>query len=66
MGSAAAFYQAALGAKIVGIIDQEGGLINKNGFTFEEIRQLFINKKGNKLNAEHMLPFDELTLKYGI
>ena len=63
VGSAAAFYQAALGAKIVGIIDQEGGLINKNGFTFEEIRQLFINKKGNKLNAEHMLPFDVVNTK---
>ena len=63
VGSAAAFYQAALGAKIVGIIDQEGGLINENGFTFEEIRQLFINKKGNKLNAEHMLPFDEVNAK---
>ena len=63
VGSAAAFYQAALGAKIVGIIDQEGGLINENGFTFEEIRQLFINKKGNKLNAEHILPFDEVNAK---
>jgi glutamate dehydrogenase/leucine dehydrogenase len=60
VGSAAAFYQAVLGAKIVGIIDQEGGLINENGFTLEEIRQLFINKKGNKLNTEHMLPFDEV------
>ena len=63
VGSAAAFYQAALGAKIVGIIDQDGGLINENGFTFEEIRQLFINKKGNKLNAKHMLPFDEVNAK---
>ena len=63
VGSAAAFYQAALGAKIVGIIDKEGGLINENGFTFEEIRQLFINKKGNKLNAEHILPFNEVNAK---
>lgn len=63
VGSAAAFYQASLGAKIVGIIDQEGGLINENGFTFEEIRQLFINKKANKLNAEHILPFDEVNAK---
>ena len=63
VGSAAAFYQAALGAKIVGIIDQEGGLLNENGFTFEEIRQLFINKKGNKLNAKHMLPFNDINAK---
>ncbi len=63
VGSAAAFYQAALGAKIVGIIDKEGGLINENGFTFEEIRQLFINKKGNKLNDKHILPFDKVNAK---
>ena len=60
VGSAAAFYQAALGAKIVGIIDKEGGLINENGFTFEEIRQLFINKKSNKLNDKHILSFDKV------
>ncbi len=63
VGSAAAFYQAALGAKIVGIIDKEGGLINENGFTFEEIRQFFINKKGNKLNDKHILPFDKVNAK---
>ena len=58
VGSAAAFYQAQLGAKIVGIIDQEGGLINDEGFTFEEIRQLFLHKKGNKLWSQDMIPFD--------
>lgn len=60
VGSAAAFYQAQSGAKIVGIIDQEGGLIQKEGFSFEEIRQLFLNKKGNKLSSEQMLSFDEV------
>ena len=63
VGSATAFYLAALGSKIVGIIDQAGGLISKNGFTFEEIRQLFLNKKGNKLNAENILSFDEVNSK---
>ena len=54
VGSAAAFYQAQSGGKIVGIIDQEGGLINEDGFTFEEIRQLFLNKNGNKLSSDKM------------
>ena len=36
VGSAAAFYLAEMGAKIVGIIDRDGGLINENGFSFEE------------------------------
>ena len=63
MGSAAAFYQASLGAKIVGIIDQKGGLINKSGFTFEEIRKLFLNKNGNKLISEDIIPFNEINSK---
>ena len=43
VGSAAAFYLAEMGAKVVGIIDRDGGLINENGFTFEEIKELFLN-----------------------
>ena len=60
VGSAAAFYLSKMGVKIVGIIDSVGGLINKDGFTFEEIRELYLNKDGNKLNAENMLSFDEV------
>jgi glutamate dehydrogenase/leucine dehydrogenase len=63
VGSAAAFYQASLDAKVVGIIDQEGGLINENGFTFEEINQLFLNKNGNKLASDKMLSFEEVNAK---
>ncbi|MEC7998977.1 MAG: Glu/Leu/Phe/Val dehydrogenase dimerization domain-containing protein [Bacteroidota bacterium] len=63
VGSAGAYYLAQEGAKIVGIIDRAGGLINENGFTFEEINQLFINKNGNALNATNMLSFDEVNAK---
>jgi glutamate dehydrogenase/leucine dehydrogenase len=63
VGSAAAFYLAQMGAKIVGIIDRDGGLINENGFSFEEIRTLFLNKDGNKLVAENMMPFEEINEK---
>ena len=60
VGSAAAFYLSQMGAKIVGIIDRDGGVINQKGFTFEQIRTLFLNKDGNKLVAFNMLPFDEM------
>lgn len=60
VGSAAAYYLAQEGAIIVGIIDRVGGLINENGFTFEEIKELFLNKKGNQLSAENMLSFEEV------
>jgi glutamate dehydrogenase/leucine dehydrogenase len=63
VGSAAAFYLAQAGAKVVGIIDRVGGLINENGFSFEEITQLFLDKDGNKLAAKNMLSFDEVNKK---
>jgi glutamate dehydrogenase/leucine dehydrogenase len=60
VGSAAAYYLAQNGVKIVGIIDVAGGLINEEGFAFEEIKTLFLNKKGNTLAAENMISFDEI------
>jgi glutamate dehydrogenase/leucine dehydrogenase len=63
VGSAAAFYLAEMGVKIVGIIDRDGGVINENGFSFEEIRTLFLNKDGNKLVADNMIPFEDINSK---
>jgi len=60
VGAAAGFYLAQMGVKIVGIIDREGGLLNQEGFSLEEIRSLFVNRKGNQLNAEHMISFEEV------
>jgi glutamate dehydrogenase/leucine dehydrogenase len=59
VGSAAAFYLAQAGAQIVGIIDSAGGLINEDGFSFEEIKQLFLNKDSNQLKADNLIPFAE-------
>lgn len=63
VGSAAAYYLAQQGAKVVGIIDRVGGLIKEDGFSFEEIRELYLTKNGNELNAEGMLSFDEVNSK---
>jgi len=60
VGSAAAFYLTQLGAKVVGIIDREGGLINEKGFSIDEMSHLFLAKEGNKLVANNMIPFDEI------
>lgn len=60
VGAAAAFYLAQMGAKVVGIIDAVGGLINENGFTFEEITNLFLEKTGNTLESDNLIPFDEI------
>lgn len=63
VGSAGAFYLAQQGAVVVGIIDRVGGLIKPEGFSFEEIRQLFLNKNGNELVAPNMLSYDEVNSK---
>tara|TARA_R110000787_G_scaffold147300_1_gene261000 strand:+ start:3358 stop:4590 length:1233 start_codon:yes stop_codon:yes gene_type:complete len=63
VGSAAAFYLTQLGAKVVGIIDRDGGLINEAGFSMDEMTNLFLGKDGNKLVAENMIPFDEINKK---
>ena len=63
VGAAAAYYFATYGAKIVGIIDRNGGVVNENGYSYEEVRDLFLAKEGNTLVAENMLSFDEVNSK---
>lgn len=60
VGGAAAFYLSKMGAKIVGIIDRNGGVIREEGFSFEEIRELFNKKKGNALVAGDLIPPEEM------
>lgn len=59
VASAAAYYLAQRGARITGIIDRAGGLIAPEGLDAERVRDLFINKSGNALNAPEMIPFAE-------
>jgi glutamate dehydrogenase/leucine dehydrogenase len=63
VGSAGAYYLAQQGAIVVGIIDRVGGLINENGFSFEEIKDMFLNKNGNELVHPNLLSFDEVNAK---
>jgi glutamate dehydrogenase/leucine dehydrogenase len=64
VGSAAAYYMAQHGASVVGIIDVSGGFMRPEGLSFEEVRSLFLNKKGNKLNAPDMLSFEETKARF--
>ncbi|MFT7072707.1 MAG: glutamate dehydrogenase/leucine dehydrogenase, partial [Polaribacter sp.] len=63
VGSAAAYYLTQLGAKVVGIIDREGGLIKEEGFSMEEMTALFLAKDGNQLISESMIPFEDINEK---
>ena len=60
VGSAACYYLSKMGAKIVGIIDREGGVLNSEGFEHAAIEKFFLDKKGNSLIAENMIPFDQI------
>lgn len=60
VGAAAACFLAVEGVKIVGIIDRAGGLIREEGFSLDEIRELFLAREGNQLQAENLLPFEEV------
>ena len=63
VGAAAACFLAVEGVKVVGIIDRIGGLIRQEGFSLNEIRELFLNREGNQLKAEGLIPFEEINSK---
>lgn len=60
VGAAAGFYLAQMGVKVVGIIDRDGGIYRQEGYSLEEIRALYINRDGNKLVVDEMIPFDQI------
>ena len=59
VAGAAAYYLAQAGAIIVGIIDIGGGLINTDGYTFEQVKALLENRSSNFLESDNMLSFDK-------
>ncbi len=63
VASAAACYLAKNGAKVVGIIDRDGGVLAPEGLGLEEVKNLFANKEGNKLVAKNMITFADANEK---
>jgi glutamate dehydrogenase/leucine dehydrogenase len=59
VGAAAAYYAAQSGARVVGVIDRDGGLLSPQGLGLDEVRELFVNRSGNTLQADGMVPFAE-------
>ncbi|MGB1247591.1 MAG: Glu/Leu/Phe/Val dehydrogenase dimerization domain-containing protein [Chitinophagales bacterium] len=59
----AGYYLAKAGAKIVGVIDKDGGLINEQGYSLEEVKELLLNRDGNKLSSDKMQSFEEINAK---
>jgi glutamate dehydrogenase/leucine dehydrogenase len=60
VAASAAWYLSKNGVLIAGIVDRNGGIIKKEGMTFEEVNELFLNKKGNSLVADNLMSFEEV------
>ena len=60
VGASAAYYVAQAGARVVGIIDRGGGIIAPDGLSFDQVRQLYLDKFGNTLVADGMLSFEQV------
>ena len=54
VAATAAYYLAQEGAIIVGIIDKNGGLINKDGFSFNKVCELLENRSANFLEDKNI------------
>ncbi|GHM99235.1 amino acid dehydrogenase [Cytophagales bacterium WSM2-2] len=63
VGAAAGFYLSQMGAKIVGILTREGGLINQKGFSHDEICKLVVEREGNRLVTPDLLSFEIVNQK---
>jgi glutamate dehydrogenase/leucine dehydrogenase len=63
VASAAASYLSLSGARILGVIDRDGGVISSEGMGMEEVKELFVRKQGNRLAVDDMLPFEEVNEK---
>lgn len=60
VGATAAYYLAQQGARVVGIIDRDGGILDPAGLTPGRVLDLYATRKGNQLQAPDLVPFAEI------
>ena len=60
VAATAAYYLAQAGAKIVGIIDKNGGLLKSDGFSFNKISELLEKRKANYLEDKEIQSFEKI------
>lgn len=63
VGAAAGYFLSQMGVKIVGIIDISGGVIKEEGFSFSEIKELFMDSKGKGIVHPDLISFEEANEK---
>lgn len=60
----AAYYLGQAGAKLVGILDRNCGIITEDGFEADQIKELISSRKGNELSTQGMLSAEEAGEKF--
>lgn len=63
VGAAAGYFLAQMNATIVGVIDGHGGVIKEEGFNYEEVVELFNNRKDRVLHHPNMESFESTNEK---
>lgn len=63
VAAAAGYYLSQQGAIIVGILDRNAGTIQPDGFTADQVKELYLNKDGNTLRMDGLLPFEEVNAR---
>lgn len=60
VGATAAYYLARMGARVIGIIDRSGGILEPAGLSPERVAELSATRRGNQLSAPDLVPFEEV------
>jgi len=55
VGSSAGFFLTKAGFKVKGIMDKEGFVISEEGFSFQEIKELFVSRAGNSIQSDRKI-----------
>lgn len=64
VGSAAGYYLAQAGVKVIAILDKYGGVINMDGFTSQEIRSFMLERKAYKFPGYEQIPYEIMMNKF--
>lgn len=60
VGGAAALTLAKEGYKIVGIIDRRGGIMEPEGLSLENVKELYLGRHKNHLPLDNIIPFEQI------
>jgi glutamate dehydrogenase/leucine dehydrogenase len=64
VGSAAGYYLAQAGVKVIAILDKYGGVINLQGFSSQEIRSFMLARRAYKFPGYEQIPYEVMMAQF--